>query len=78
MIRVMKTGRMLKFHRPGGDVHAYFYLEQDAARAVLYHFPPGPGRPGDRSPVHEVRGASSDAVEAEVRAWIDAHYPRPS
>ncbi len=74
----MKTGRLLKFHRPGGDVHAYFFLEKDAARAVLYHFPPGPPGPADRSPVHEVHGVSSDAVEAEVRAWIDVHDPRSS
>ena len=68
----MKTGRLMKFHRPGGDVHAYLYLEGDAARAVVYL----PGH--DRGPVHEVRGASPDEVETEVRAWIDAHYPRPS
>jgi hypothetical protein len=70
----MKTGRLLKFHRPGGDVHAYLYLEGDAARAVLYRLAPGQ----EQGPVHEVRGASADEVESEVRAWIDAHYPRPS
>ena len=26
----MKTGRLMKFHRPGGDVHAYLYAEGDA------------------------------------------------
>jgi hypothetical protein len=70
----MKTGRLLKFHRPGGDVHAYLYQEGDAARAVLYLL--APGRP--RGPLHEIRGASADEVEAAVRAWIEAHYPRPS
>jgi hypothetical protein len=70
----MKTGRLLKFHRPGGDVHAYLYLEGESARAVLYSLSPGQGR----APVHEVRGDSADAVEASVRAWIDAHYPRSS
>ena len=70
----MKTGRLLKFHRPGGDLHAYLYLEGDGARAVLYRLAPGQ----ERGPVHEVRGSSSDAVEAEVRAWIEAHFPRPS
>jgi hypothetical protein len=70
----MKTGRLLKFHRPSGDVHAYLYLEGEGARAVLYALVPG----HERAPVHEVRGASSEAVEAAVRAWIDAHYPRPS
>jgi hypothetical protein len=70
----MKTGRLLKFHRPGGEVHAYLYLEADGARAVLYRLAPGT----DRAPVHEVRAASADDVEAEVRAWVDAHFPRPS
>jgi hypothetical protein len=69
----MKTGRLLKFHRPGGDVHAYLYLEEDAARAVLYRFAPGPA---NRAPVHEIRGGSAEAVEAEVRQWIDAHFPK--
>lgn len=70
----MKTGRLLKFHRPGGDVHAYLYLEGQAARAVLYRLAPG----SERGPVHEIRGASAEAVEDAVRAWIDDHYPRPS
>lgn len=70
----MKTGRLLKFHRPDGDVHAYFYAEGEVVRAALYLMAPG----HERKPVHEIRGASSDEVETEVRAWIDAHYPRPS
>jgi len=74
MMARMKTGRLLKFHRPGGDVHAYLYLEGEAARAVVYLLAPG----HDRRPVHEVHGASADEVEQKVRAWIDAHYPRPS
>jgi len=55
-------------------VHVYLYLEGEAARAVVYLLAPG----HDRGPVHEIRGASADEVEHEVRAWIDAHYPRPS
>jgi hypothetical protein len=70
----MKTGRLIKFHRPGGDVHAYLYAEADAARAVVYLLAPG----HERSPVHEVHGASADDVETEVRAWVDTHYPRPA
>jgi hypothetical protein len=70
----MKTGRLLKFHRPDGDVHAYLYLEGEGARAAVYLMAPG----RERVPVHEVRGASSEEVETQVRAWIDAHYPRPS
>jgi hypothetical protein len=70
----MKTGRLLKFHRPDGDVHAYLYAEEEAVRAVLYLLAPG----HERGPVHEIRGPSSEDVERQVRAWIDAHYPRPS
>jgi hypothetical protein len=70
----MKTGRLLKFHRPGGDVHAYLYAEAEGIRAALYLMAPGPRR----APVHEIRGASAEEVEHEVRAWIDSHYPRPS
>ena len=55
-------------------MHAYLYLEGDAARAVLYLLAPG----HERGPVHEVRGASPEDVESEVRAWVDVHYPKPS
>lgn len=68
----MKTGRLLKFPRRGGDVHAYFYQEGDEVRAAIYVLSPG----GDRGPVHEIVGSSGEAVEAEVRAWIESHYPR--
>ena len=68
----MKTGRLLKFHRPDGDVHAYFYAEADCVRAVLYRMAPGE----ERGPVHEIRGASSEEVEQQVRDWIEARYQR--
>ena len=55
-------------------MHAYLYLEGDAARAVLYLLAPG----HERGPVHEIHGASPDEVEQAVRAWIDTRYPRPS
>jgi hypothetical protein len=70
----MKTGRLLKFHRPGADVHAYLYLEAGGVRAVLYQFTPG--RDDERGPAHEISGGTTEEVEAEVRAWIDAHHPR--
>jgi hypothetical protein len=68
----MKTGRLLKFHRPGADVHAYLYQEGDEMRAVIYLMSSG----GARDPGHRIAGATSDEVEAEVRAWVEAHYPR--
>jgi hypothetical protein len=68
----MKTGRLLKFHRRDGDVHAYLYLERDAVRAVLYLLAPG----HDRGPAHEIRGATAEEVEAAVRSWVEERYPR--
>lgn len=55
-------------------MHAYLYAEGEVARAVLYLLAPG----RERDPVHEIRGGPTDDLEAEVRAWVDAHYPRPS
>ncbi len=68
----MKTGRLLKFHRPGGDVHVYFYQEGESVRATVYVLAPE----RDRAPVHELDGPSHDAVEAAARAWIDSHFPK--
>src|SRR6266571_2436231 len=73
MSDVMKTGRLLKFHRPGGDIHAYFYQEGDEVRAAIYLMSAGV----DRGTVHRIAGPSDDQVEAEVRAWVESHYPRP-
>jgi len=70
----VKTGRLLKFPRPDGDVHAYLYQDGGAVRATVYHLAAG----HERSPVHEVTGTTSEQVEADVRAWIDSHFPRPS
>lgn len=68
----MKTGRLLKFPRSDGDVHVYLYQDGDAVRATVYRLAAG----DERAPVHEVRGSTSEQVESEVRAWIDAHFPR--
>jgi hypothetical protein len=68
----MKTGRLLKFHRPGADVQAYLYQEGDEMRAVIYLM----ASAGARDPVHRIAGATSDEVEAQVRAWVESHYPR--
>jgi hypothetical protein len=70
----MKTGRLLKFPRPGGDVHAYLYQDGARVRASLYWLAAG----HERAPVHEVAGPSAEEVEATVRAWIDRHFPKHS
>ncbi len=66
----MKTGRLLKFHRPGGDVQAYLYQEGDQVRAAVYLFA------RDEAPVYELSGADAGEVEEAVRAWIDSRFPR--
>lgn len=68
----MKTGRLLKFHRPGGEIHAYLYSQGAVVCAALYLMQPG----RDREPVREITGASDEGVEAEVRAWVATHYPQ--
>jgi hypothetical protein len=64
----------LKFQRPGGEVHAYFYQEASLVRAALYAMT-GAGNES-REPIHDVSGPSEASVEAEVRAWVEAHYPK--
>jgi hypothetical protein len=68
----VKTGRLLKFHRPGGDVQAYLYQESGVFRASVYVL-------GDHSrggqPVETLSGPSEAAVERELRAWVAAHFP---
>jgi hypothetical protein len=70
----MKTGRLLKFDRPGAQVHAYFYLDAGRHRAALYVMPSGQLSGG--GPVHSITGDSDAAVEAAARAWVDDHFPR--
>lgn len=69
----MKTGKLLKFHRPTGDIQAYVYNDGTVARASLYLLSPG-GPPGE--PVHRVSGPTTAKVEEEIRAWVDKHFPR--
>jgi hypothetical protein len=70
----MKTGRLLKFHRPGGQIQAYFYRDAGRYRAAVYSMAPGSRAADD--PVHSVSSASEAEVERRVRAWVDAHFPR--
>jgi hypothetical protein len=69
----MKTGRLLKFPRPRGDVHAYIYRDGASFSAAVYLLSPGRG---GTEPVHSVSGPTEAAVEASVREWVDTHYPR--
>jgi hypothetical protein len=70
----VKTGRLLKFHRPGGEVHAYLYNEGPLFRASVYLMSSERGQANE--PLARLQGASEIEVEAEVRAWLDAHYPK--
>ena len=69
----MKTGKLLKFQRPGVDIQAYVYRDDEEVRACLYVLT---GGNPDQAPTHVILGASEDCVEAEVRAWIESNYPR--
>jgi hypothetical protein len=69
----MKTGKLLKFQRPGVDIQAYVYRDDEEVRACLYVVT---GGNPDQSPAHVIAGPNEDRVEAEVRAWIESHYPR--
>jgi hypothetical protein len=68
----VKTGRLLKFHRAGTDIQAYVYREGGQVCAALYVLSPGP-RP---QPSHSFTGGTEAEVETNIRAWVEAHYPR--
>jgi hypothetical protein len=71
----VKTGRILKFHRPGGDVQAYLYQEGGVFRASVFVLGPS-GRKDE--PLEILTGGSESAVELELRAWIEKNYPTSS
>ncbi len=68
----MKTGRLLKFRRPAGDVHAYLYREGGNVQAAIYVA----ARAGGAPPAVTFSGTSEAEVEAQVRVWVDEHFPR--
>jgi hypothetical protein len=70
----MKTGKLLKFHRPGAEIHAYFYRDGSLVRAALYAM--SVGRDEGSEPIHAITGPSEAEVEAAVREWVEAHYPK--
>ena len=71
----MKTGRLLKFQRPGGEVHAYIYRDGDVVRAALYVM--SPDKAAENEPILALDGATEAAVETAVRAYVEARFPRP-
>jgi hypothetical protein len=70
----MKTGKLLKFQRPAGEVQAYVYREGALVKASVYVLS-AQGLPA-RQPAHTASGSSEAGVEAEVRAWVDANFPK--
>lgn len=70
----MKTGKLMKFTRPAGDVQAYLYRDANIFRASLYVTA---GGARSREPVHTLADPSEEALLTEIRAWVETHYPRP-
>jgi hypothetical protein len=68
----VKTGRLLKFHRPGGEIQAYLYREAGMFHASVFVL--GAGQARD-VPTETLTGPSEAGVERELRAWIDRHFP---
>lgn len=69
----MKTGRLLKFQRPGGVVQAYLYGDGDLCKAAVYVMTAAPPR---AEPLHRIEADTDAEVERLLRAWVDEHYPR--
>ena len=70
----MKTGRLLKFQRPGGEVQAYLYREAGEYHAAMYLYSPERKPSGELLPT--ITGPSEAKVEEAVRAWVEKNYPR--
>lgn len=70
----MKTGRLLKFHRPGGEVHAYLYRDGPVFRASIYLMTPEKGAPS--KPLERLEASSEADLELAVRACVDERFPK--
>ena len=70
----MKTGKLMKFPREGGDIQAYLYRDKGLVRASLYVTTRGTRT---QEPVHTIADPDEEQVVAEVRSWVLAHFPRP-
>ena len=66
----MKTGRLLKFRRPGAQVQAYLYQEQGRWRAAVYDL----STPAE-TPVHAVEAEAEAEAERLVREFVDRLFP---
>ncbi len=55
-------------------MHVYLYREGGEVRAALYVM--GAGAAEEGPPLHSVTGPSEEQVEADARAWVDAHFPK--
>ena len=71
----MRTGRLLKFHRPGVDIQAYVYREGAGFCASVFQIG-GPSR--RQEPLQTLTASTETAVEQALRAWVDDHYPKTS
>ena len=71
----MKTGRLLKLPRPGAELHVYIYQDGPEVKAAVYALS---GSAQSNEPVHTASGSTEAVVESAIRAWVDAHFPKPS
>jgi hypothetical protein len=73
----VRTGRLLKFQRPGGDIHAYLYREGGVFHASVFVLA-SPARRATREPLRILTGETEARVESDLRAWIEANFPAPA
>ena len=69
----MKTGRLIKFQRPGAAVHADVYREGNEFYASIFLLAPGKFR---QEPMATLKGPSEAELETRLRAWVEEKYPR--
>jgi hypothetical protein len=69
----MRTGRLIKFRRADADIHAYLYRDGGGDVVAELYAQLSAALPAPSLP--SFRGPTEDGVEAQVRAWVEAHYP---
>ena len=70
----MKTGRLLKFRGPEGEVQAYLYREAQRHYATIYLSSPDPE--SDEASSFTLSGADELEVEQAVRRWVAERRPQ--